>query len=187
MGAYAIIAGTPYVYITYYGIPERYFGALFAMNVIGVVIMSSVNRALVARYTMDTLLRASTLGTMAAVLLLVFMTYTNVWGVYGVILSVVLIFATNGIISACATAAALDKAGDKAGTAAALIGSLQYGSGIVSSVALALFFNNTPWPMVGTVVVCMAICAWLAWSKTPVRETDENDEAADDDNMCTQE
>lgn len=115
------------------------------------------------------------------------MTYTNVWGVYGVILSVVLIFATNGIISACATAAALDKAGDKAGTAAALIGSLQYGSGIVSSVALALFFNNTPWPMVGTVVVCMAICAWLAWCKTPVSENDKDNDSITANDECTQE
>lgn len=56
-------------------------------------------------------------------------------------------------------------AGDKAGTAAALIGSLQYGSGIVSSAALAMFFDGTPWPMVWLIVVFIIVCLGLAWSK----------------------
>ena len=34
-----------------------------------------------------------------------------------------------------------------AGSASALIGSLQYGSGIVSSLLLAVFQDGTPWPM----------------------------------------
>jgi hypothetical protein len=34
-----------------------------------------------------------------------------------------------------------------AGSASALIGALQYGSGIVSSLLLALFGNGTPWTM----------------------------------------
>lgn len=165
MAAYAVIAGTPFVYITYYGIPERYFGALFALNVIGVMIMSFFNRGLVPRYTMDTLLRAASLAAFIAVLLLVLFTYTNWVGSIGVIVAVVLMFSTNGIIAACATAAALDMAGDKAGTAAALIGSLQYGSGIVSSAVLAVFFNGTPWPMVWVTVASIVVCLGLAWSK----------------------
>lgn len=43
----------------------------------------------------------------------------------------------NGVIAATSTAAALDEAGAFAGSASAFIGSLQYGSGIVSSLLLA--------------------------------------------------
>ena len=55
----------------------------------------------------------------------------------------------NGIIAASATAAALDAAEGFTGSASALIGSLQYGSGIISSLVPAWLNNGTPWPMVG--------------------------------------
>ncbi|VVT55673.1 Multidrug resistance transporter, Bcr/CflA family [Kosakonia radicincitans] len=54
----------------------------------------------------------------------------------------------NGIIAATSTAAALDAVPAIAGSAAALMGSLQYGSGIISSLLLTWFRDGTPWTMV---------------------------------------
>lgn len=164
MAAYAIIAGTPFVYITYYGIPEIYYGSLFALNVVGVMVMSFFNRQLVRRYTLDTLLKAATAVALVGAVVLLVLIGTNWLGAVGVIASIVVIFGTNGIIAACTTAAALDMAGDKAGTAAALVGSLQYGSGIISSVGLALFANGTPWPMGWITFGCLVICTYLGWT-----------------------
>ena len=42
----------------------------------------------------------------------------------------------NGIIAAVTNALALDRAGRMAGSGAALLGAMQYGSGIVSSLIL---------------------------------------------------
>jgi DHA1 family bicyclomycin/chloramphenicol resistance-like MFS transporter len=53
----------------------------------------------------------------------------------------------NGVIAASSTAAALDEVPEIAGSASALIGALQYGSGIISSLLLAYFGNETPWTM----------------------------------------
>lgn len=50
----------------------------------------------------------------------------------------------NGIIAATATAAALDGVPEMAGAASALLGALQYGSGILSSLLLAYFSDGTP-------------------------------------------
>lgn len=50
--------------------------------------------------------------------------------------------------------------GEIAGSASALIGSLQYGSGIVSSILLALFHDKTPLTMVAIIalfVTCSAL------------------------------
>lgn len=55
----------------------------------------------------------------------------------------------NGIIAATSTAAALDAALNIAGSASALIGSLQYGSGIISSLLLARLSDGTPGPWPG--------------------------------------
>jgi len=61
--------------------------------------------------------------------------------------TVFIYFSMNGIIAASSTAAALDEVPTIAGSASALIGSLQYGSGIVSSLLLALMSDGTPWTM----------------------------------------
>lgn len=54
----------------------------------------------------------------------------------------------NGIVAAASTAAALDNVpSNMAGSASALIGSLQYGSGIVSSLLLSAMSDGTPWTM----------------------------------------
>lgn len=186
MAAYAIIAGTPFVYITYYGIPEIYYGSLFAANIIGLFIASFFNRRLVRRYTLDTLLRASTAVALIGAVVLLVLIGTNWLGVAGVIASIIVIFGTNGIIAACATAAALNMAGRKAGTAAALIGSLQYGSGIVSSIGLAVFSNGTPWPMGIITLVSLIICAYLAWTnKQPESVATEVEVSRTDDEMNT--
>lgn len=54
----------------------------------------------------------------------------------------------NGMIAANSTAAALDGVPEMAGSASALIGSLQYGSGIISSLLLAWLSNDTPVTMI---------------------------------------
>lgn len=163
MAAYAVIAGTPFMYITYYGIPEVYYGLLFGLNVIGVMVVSFFNRHLLRLYTLDVLLKYSTGIASLAVVLLVFFVKTTLLGVYGVVGAIILMFSMNGIIAACSTAAALDHVGDKAGTAAALIGSLQYGSGIISTFFLGLINNHTPWPMLTVIVAGIFCCTILAW------------------------
>ena len=61
---------------------------------------------------------------------------------------VFIFFSMNGIVAASATAAALDEVPQIAGSASALIGAMQYGSGIVSSLLLAAWGNGTPSAMV---------------------------------------
>lgn len=52
------------------------------------------------------------------------------------------------MIAANSTAAALDGVGEIAGSASALIGSLQYGSGVISSLLLAWLSKGTPETMI---------------------------------------
>ncbi len=68
-------------------------------------------------------------------------------GIVAVVVTIFLFFSMNGIIAATSTAAALDAAPSMAGSASALIGALQYGSGIISSLLLAGFRDGTPWTM----------------------------------------
>lgn len=147
VAAYAFITGSPFVYISWFHIDPQHYGWLFAINIVGVMSMSAVNRRLVQRYPLETLLkRAVSVATLAALALAVG-TKLNVGGVVMIVATVFVFFSMNGIIAATATAAALDSAPNAAGSASALIGALQYGSGIISSLLLALFSDGTPWTM----------------------------------------
>lgn len=147
VAAYAFITGSPRVYISYYGIDPQYYGWLFAVNIVGVMGMSVINRKLVQRHPLDTLLKAAVTVATLAVVLLAVMVKLHLGGIIAVVIGVFLFFSMNGIIAATSTAAALDEVPNMAGSASALIGSLQYGSGIVSSLLLALFNDGTPWTM----------------------------------------
>lgn len=144
-------------------IPNIY-GGLFALNIIGVVALSALNRRLVIKYPLETLLKAAVSIAMLAAISLAISTKFNIGGILLVILPIFIFFSMNGIIAATATAAALDSEPNAAGSASALIGSLQYGSGIISSLLLALFSNGTPWTMGWIMALFTLLSAYMALS-----------------------
>lgn len=70
--------------------------------------------------------------------------------------AVFLFGSMNGFILANAVAGALSTITVRAGTAAALLGALQYGSGMVGSALVGVFADGTPWPM-GAIMAAMGI------------------------------
>ena len=161
VAAYAFITGSSFVYIDYFGIPSKYYGFLFGINIVGVMALSFVNKKLVKRYALNRLLIVSTLvAALAASVLFAFaFAFFKMGGVLGVIIPMFFVFSMNGIIASCSNAAALDSVPQEMkGSAAALIGSLQYGSGILSSAMLAAFFAGTPWTMSWII----ALFVWLS-------------------------
>lgn len=57
---YAFIAGSPFVYISYFHVDARYYGLLFGVNMIGVSTLGMFNRQMVTRYSLDRMLLCST-------------------------------------------------------------------------------------------------------------------------------
>ncbi|VUS75795.1 multidrug effflux MFS transporter [Klebsiella spallanzanii] len=163
VAAYAFITGSPDVYIRYYGIAPQHYGWLFAVNIIGVMAMSVVNRRLVQRHALSSLLKISLAVAALAVVILATGVRLHIGGIGLIVVSVFLFFSMNGVIAATSTAAALDEAGAFAGSASALIGSLQYGSGIISSLLLAWLRDGTPWTMAWIMAAFTLASLLLAW------------------------
>ena len=135
------------------------------MNILGVMLLSAANRRLVRHFPLDRLLRGATLAATAAAILLAVLACRGTGGIWGIALPVFLMFSMNGIIASCANAAALAAVESRmAGSAAALIGSLQYGSGILSTLLLTRFADGTPWPMAAIITVFVALSAVTAWA-----------------------
>ncbi|WP_051237014.1 multidrug effflux MFS transporter [Ottowia thiooxydans] len=156
VSAYAFITGSPRVYIEYFHVAPEHYGWLFGLNIIGLMAMSLINRKLVSRFSLDTLLRAAAAVAALGLLAGMGLAELHVGGLLGVVVPVFVFFSMNGVIAANATAAALDGVQPQlAGSAAALIGSLQYGSGIISSLLLAALSDDTP----HTLIVVMTVFA----------------------------
>ena len=159
VAAYAFIAGSPFVYISYYHVDPQHYGWLFAVNIIGVMALSSVNRRLVQRHPLHTLLRVAAFVAALATVLLALSVKTHIGGMVAMVLTIFIFFSMNGIVAAASTAAALDTVpSNLAGSASALIGSLQSGSGIVSSLLLSVFSDGTPWAMAWIMMAFTLLC-----------------------------
>lgn len=161
---YAFIVASPFVYINYFGIDAQHYGLLFGLNILGVMGLSMINRYLVVRFSLDALLRTATGVAALAALLLAVVVKADMGGIVGIVVPVFVAFTMNGVIAASATAAALDSVPKMVGSASALIGALQYGSGIVSSIMLAVFSDGTPWPMAWMMALFMVLGAVMAFS-----------------------
>lgn len=163
VGAYAFITGSPFVYISYYHVDPQHYGWLFALNIIGVMAMSVVNRRLVQRHALEQLLKYATMLAALAAVALALLVKLESGGIVAIIVSIFLLFSMNGIIAATSTAAALDAVPNIAGSASALIGALQYGSGIISSLLLAAFSDGTPRTMAWIIALFTLLSAVLAF------------------------
>ncbi|UOP00448.1 Bcr/CflA family efflux MFS transporter [Kingella potus] len=163
MAAYAFIVGSPFVYIEFFGVSPAHYGWLFGVNIVGVVALSFANKYLLRRFSLTSLLSVSSLIALAFALGLAAVTYCNAGGLRAVVALMFGVFSMNGIIAACATAAALDAVPPQnAGAASALLGSLQYGSGTVSSLLLTAFSSGTAWPMGWIIALFCAVSAVFA-------------------------
>ncbi|HHT5678992.1 TPA: multidrug effflux MFS transporter [Raoultella planticola] len=169
VAAYAFITGSPDVYIRYFGVEPQHYGWLFAVNILGVMTMSLVNRRLVQRYALGDLLKVALVVASLAMVAMAFSVKLHHGGLVGIALCVFLFFSMNGVIAATSTAAALDEAGEFAGSASAFIGALQYGSGIVSSLLLAGLHDGTPWTMTWIMGAFTLVSLLLAWTPSAPR------------------
>lgn len=159
IAAYAFIAGSPYVYIELFGVSPTHYGYLFGLNIVGIAIMSAVNRRLVNVLRLEDLLRYASWFAVAAVVITVLLMALGFTSLPLLVIGVFAFFSMNGVVAAVTNAIALNKAGNMAGAAAALLGALQYGSGIVSTLLLAVLPSGSAWPMMGIIAVFIILSA----------------------------
>jgi len=159
-GMFAYITGSPFVFINLFGVPAEYFGWIFGSNALGLIALSQVNGRLVRFYNPTNILRVCLLMTAIFSLLLIISGTFN-FGFWGVAIPIFLYVASLGMILPNATAGALAEQTENAGSASALIGTLQYGLAAIASSLVSYFNNGTPLAMTAIIGVC-GISAFIA-------------------------
>ncbi|MCW1876288.1 multidrug effflux MFS transporter [Erwinia sp. INIA-01] len=165
VAVYAFIVGSPSVYISGFGVDPQHYGWLFAVNIIGVVGMSFINKRLVQRFPLEHMLKtAAAIASIMALLMCISLAIFPK-NMLAMAACIFVFFSMNGIIAASATAAALDAVPGTAGSASALIGALQYGSGIISSLMLAALNDGTRWAMAGIMTIFTLLSGMMAFGR----------------------
>ncbi|WP_089318896.1 multidrug effflux MFS transporter [Pontibacter ummariensis] len=156
-GMFAYITGSPYVYMEILGFTEQQYGWLFGLNAFGLIAASQFNRVLLKRRSSaDITLLAGTLQFLTGLLLIL----SSAFGLIPLSAVLVLIFSYlvwQGFIFPNATALALEPFTTHAGSASALIGSMQMVVGAVASGLVSYFHDGTAVPMAAIMAVCTSI------------------------------
>ncbi|MEW6510790.1 MAG: multidrug effflux MFS transporter [Bacteroidota bacterium] len=151
-GLFAYIAASPSVFMGMYGLSEQQFGIVFSLSACGVVGASQVNRLWLRKRTSKEIsIVAVVAQTTAAVVLLIL----AIIGVPAAVLLALLFcyLVGLGFLSPNTTAVAIAPFTSHAGTASALMGSMQMAAGAIGSSLVSLFHTETAVPMAGVLLV----------------------------------
>jgi DHA1 family bicyclomycin/chloramphenicol resistance-like MFS transporter len=166
-GMFAYVAGTPVAYISHHQVSPQHYGLLFALGIVGIMVANQLNARLVHRFGIDRLIRfgaglATASGAVAAL---------NAWhdwgGLLGLVAPLFFFASATGFIVANAIVGAMEIYPERAGSVSALIGALQYGTGIFGSACVAYFADGAAFPMgltmagfgLGSLLFCFGLSA----------------------------
>ncbi|MEU4677630.1 multidrug effflux MFS transporter [Micromonospora sp. NPDC023737] len=145
---FAYVSGSSFVFQEQYGLDEQQFGIAFGAGAIGLIAATQLNVRLLSRYSPQRILIAALgLGTVAGLVLTTF-AVTGVGGLPTVLASLWVVLFAAGLAMPNAPALALSRHGEAAGTAAAMLGAVQFGVGALAAPLVG---------MLGTGVVAMAV------------------------------
>ena len=144
-GLFAYIAGSPAVYMDLFGMSKATFSWFFGLNAMGLIGASQVNRVLLKRFTSERISSVVLVGQSLAGLGLV----ASAWFHFapGVYLLVWLFLFGQGFAFPNTSALAMRPFGVNAGSASALLGSLQMAAGAILSGVVSMLPGGTALPM----------------------------------------
>jgi DHA1 family bicyclomycin/chloramphenicol resistance-like MFS transporter len=151
---FVYLGSASFVFINHYGLTPRQFSLCFALNAASFFGFSQLTGTLTQRFGLSRIIRAAT-GGFALAMLLVGILFA--FGADNIFLMMSLLFIGYGFLGLVLPAAAvlsLEHHGAIAGTASALMGSLQMIVGSAIMALAGLFANGTPRPMLLGIAGC---------------------------------
>ncbi|MFI5926738.1 multidrug effflux MFS transporter [Micromonospora sp. NPDC051543] len=156
---FAYVSGSSFVLQREYGLDEQQFGLAFGAGAVGLIGATQFNVRLLRRYTPQQILVMALIAGTAAGLLLVLFAATGIGGLGTLLASLWLVLAAAGLALPNAPALAMSRHSEAAGTAAALLGAVQFGVGALSAPLAGLFGTGSV-PM--AIVIAGGMAAALA-------------------------
>lgn len=157
---FSFLSARSFVYIQLYGLTELEFGYCFALNIVFLFIMTTINSRYVRRFGALNMLRTGLVVQLLAGCWLVLAASADL-GFVALMIGVACYVGNIAMITSNAMAVILDDYPHMAGTASSLAGVLRFGIGAGVGAVVASFNMTTVWPMVGVMALCILIAASL--------------------------
>jgi DHA1 family bicyclomycin/chloramphenicol resistance-like MFS transporter len=156
---FAYVSGSPGVFIGQYGVTPQHFGFFFGANAGGITAASQLNRWLLRRWAADRIVRTAYAVNLGAALLLLLAVVTGAGGFPALVGLLFVCVASLGVIFPNLAALVMAPFGSVAGSASALMGTLQFAVGGAAGTLVGLLHNGTALPMVAVVTAC-SLTGW---------------------------
>jgi DHA1 family bicyclomycin/chloramphenicol resistance-like MFS transporter len=138
----AYVSGSSFVFQEQYGLDEQQFGLAFGSGAVWLIVATQLNPVLLRRYEPRQILLGAVVAGAAAGLVLVGIAATGFGGLVGVLVGMWAVLFATGLALPNAPAVALARHGEAAGTAAALLGAVQFGVGAAVSPLVGVLGND---------------------------------------------
>ncbi|MFM6947682.1 MAG: multidrug effflux MFS transporter [Aquirufa sp.] len=155
---FTFVGGAPLTFLNYYNVNETKFGWIFAIVASGIIGASQLNHFVLKRYTSLQILKVTL--PVQLILCAIFALLSKIgWITMEVnILLLFLTLACQGFNFPNVASLALRPFHRGAGSASAMMGSIQMAWGSICSMAIGMLFDGTPF----TMAIVMCFCALLA-------------------------
>ncbi|NED98492.1 multidrug effflux MFS transporter [Phytoactinopolyspora alkaliphila] len=158
MGAlFAYIAGSSFVFQGVYGLSEQQYALMFGVNSVGLVIATQFNPRAVQRFGAAWVLGAAVVASTLACVVLFTFALTGAYGFMGIAVPLFFMLSTIGFTLPNIPALALAGHGRSAGTAASLLGAMNFAVGALIAPLVGAFETDSAVPMAAVMVALTAL------------------------------
>lgn len=164
-GLFSYLSASPFLFQDGYGFDPQQYGVLFAVNSLGVVLGVQTAARLAARFGPQWVLAVSTAVLAASAIAIVAADQLG-GGLWGTVIPLFVFMTACGFTFPCVQVLALDRHGKAAGTAASVLGAINFGvAGLVSPVVgwIAQGAGITATTMASVMVGCAVIGILALW------------------------
>jgi DHA1 family bicyclomycin/chloramphenicol resistance-like MFS transporter len=161
-GLFAYLSSSSFLFQLVYGLDAQQYGLLFAVNSLGIVVGNQVSARLTKYVGPQWILGATTAVMLISSVLIMVLDSAGV-GLVGILVPLWFFIAACGFGFPCVQVLALNNHGHEAGTAASLLGAVNFGlAGIISPVVGVLGITSAV-PMGAVMAVTAAVAAASLW------------------------
>ena len=153
---FTYLANSPFVLIDHFGLTPRQYGVAFSANAASYIGCAQLTGRLGRRMGLEPLVQRAATGFAVAMVLLLLLELAGVDRLF-VLLGLLFIgFGFLGLVMPTTAVLALDRHGSIAGTASALLGTMQFLVGAAAMALVGWFVDGSSLPMVAGIGLCAA-------------------------------
>ena len=162
-GMFAYIAGSPFVFIEVFGLAPDDYGLVFGLNAFGFVVVAQVNGRLAHRVEPARLLSLGILVQVAAATVLLATALSGLGGIWGFVVPLFVAISALGLVMPNTAALAMAPFPASAGSASALMGSLQFAIAAAAAVLIGAIHARTAVPVAALILAGGVLAAAVRW------------------------